>query len=235
MLSFYRSQKQINYQYVIDGVPLERVSSFVDPGVSFDRALSSNFHVDNIVKTSMRSLGFIMRLARDFTRVDTLKMLYFALISSKLEYASVVFTPYTKKQSDKINRVYRKFSKYMIWRIEGTFPPRGLSNSNICSRSGILPPHSRRCIASLFFLVKVLRGVIDFPGLLADVRLPDSGKNLRANNVFVVDNVSSKFAAASPVNSMLTLMNRVSRSSNLMDKLLNIYENITSNFLTKCI
>jgi hypothetical protein len=43
--------------------------------------------------SSFKSLGFVLRNGREFSDVDTLKLLYFTYVRSRLEYASIVWSP----------------------------------------------------------------------------------------------------------------------------------------------
>lgn len=239
VMSFCRTKTPINHVYTIDGVLLIRVDKFVDLGMTFDSKLTFNYHVDNVVNRSMKSLGFIFRLSRNFHRMDSIKLLYYALVSSKIEYASVIFTPRNKKQAKKIDRVYRKFAKFVIWKLEGVYPPRSLDNSVLYHRSGILPPYSRNCIALILFLAKKIKGSIDIPSLIEDVKFVKATRNLRSNNILKLhnnnNNNNEKYWLSSPINVMVSLINKLCRNSAIVDRLLGINNNISGKFVVICV
>jgi hypothetical protein len=60
-----------------------------------------------------RTLGFVVRNTHDFNNTMSLKVLYFALIRSILEYGSVVWNPYQLNWINKIERVQNKFLRYI--------------------------------------------------------------------------------------------------------------------------
>ena len=91
VVSFTRKLNKIQYEYTISGANLVRRDSFKDLGVTFDSHLSFREHTSNIVTSSFKMLGFLIRNARDFQNASTLKSLYNTLVRSRLEYASMIW------------------------------------------------------------------------------------------------------------------------------------------------
>lgn len=72
----------LHYDYKIGAQTLTRGSSIRDLGVTHDSKLLFDDHVENIVSRAYRSLGFLMRITKDFTKAKTLKVLYCSLVRS---------------------------------------------------------------------------------------------------------------------------------------------------------
>ena len=105
-MSFARRKTFVEYKYHIDDDKLEQISCVRDLGVILDRSLSFDSHIDRICSSCHSILGFIKRRAREFD-ISLTKMLYCSLVRSKLEYASIVWSPYT---SGKIGNVESEHS-----------------------------------------------------------------------------------------------------------------------------
>ena len=65
-----RKVDKLNFYYNINGLPLQVCNEFKDLGVIFDSALSFVPHIEYIVNSSLKNLGFIFRNGADFK--DTL-------------------------------------------------------------------------------------------------------------------------------------------------------------------
>ena len=86
-MSYSLSSQKIQYDYSIDKVILSRSRSICDLGVIFDPKLSFAEHINAVVAKAFRTLGFIIRNCRDFSKHNVLLLLYNAYVRSRLEYA----------------------------------------------------------------------------------------------------------------------------------------------------
>ncbi|KAH0811514.1 hypothetical protein GEV33_011277 [Tenebrio molitor] len=82
-----------------------------DLGVVFDSKLSFTNHIESIDNSSFKSFGFVLRNGREFSDVDTLKLLYFTYVRSRLEYASIVWSPMYSIHIFSLERVQCRFLK----------------------------------------------------------------------------------------------------------------------------
>ena len=92
----------------------ERVDEQKDLGVIVDSKLNFNNHISMIVNRARSTLGFIKRFCFDINNLDTLKMLYNALVLSVLEYCSVVWMPYHSVWIDTIESVQKQFTMFAL-------------------------------------------------------------------------------------------------------------------------
>ena len=83
----------------------------------------------------------------------TLRTLYCSLVRSNLEYYSVVRSPYTKRNTDKLERVQRRATK-LISKSDDPYDIRW-------KKLNVFSLEKRRSLADLTFLYKVLNGNID--------------------------------------------------------------------------
>ena len=64
------------FTYSLNDIQLSRCSQFKDLGVILDSKLTFNNHINDIVASSYRNLGFIIRNTKDFVDNNTLILLF---------------------------------------------------------------------------------------------------------------------------------------------------------------
>jgi ribonuclease P/MRP protein subunit RPP40 len=98
VVSFSRKTDRINFDYTCGNMTVARHSIQKDLGVWFDEKLSFHEHVQRVTNKSYKSLGFVLRNSKSFKSFDVLKILFSAIVRSRLEYASTVLAPtYTRR------------------------------------------------------------------------------------------------------------------------------------------
>jgi hypothetical protein len=81
-----------------------------------DSKLHFHCHVDFECSQALRTLGLIRFITNNLSSLESLVILYIALIRSKLEYASVVWNKLTSTDSNKIENIQRQFSNLCCYR-----------------------------------------------------------------------------------------------------------------------
>lgn len=117
-LSFSNKLNPSQAHYSINGNTLERVNSINDLGVIFDSKLKFTNHIDFITRKAYRTLGFIMRLTKYFTNINCITILFNALVRPTLEYACVIWCPYQTTYKLKIERVQKKFTRFVFFKLQ---------------------------------------------------------------------------------------------------------------------
>ncbi len=102
-------QNCIKKNYTVKNENLDRVTEIKDLRVITDSKLTFKSHINKISSNAKKAFGFIMRNNKIFRKIETLRMLYFALVRSQLEFASVVWNPTTECNNKQIEGVQRKF------------------------------------------------------------------------------------------------------------------------------
>ncbi|CAB4022802.1 Hypothetical predicted protein, partial [Paramuricea clavata] len=86
-------------QYHLNDKPLESVTHISDVDVMECKDLFWANHIEDICTKANKTLGLIKLVcARDIVDANTRKFLYPAVVRSKLEYASCVWSPYSAHQ-----------------------------------------------------------------------------------------------------------------------------------------
>lgn len=98
-------------------------------------------------------LGLIKRTCKGMYDPKTLRTLYCSLVRSNLEYCLVVWSPYRKRNIDKLEGVQRRATKLIL-----------KSDDSIdihFKKSNLMSLEKRRSLTDVTFLSKVLNGNID--------------------------------------------------------------------------
>lgn len=208
-ITFTRKRLPITSTYYLKGQSLRREHKVRDLGIIHDSKLLFDEHVDYIVKKALKSLGFIMRLSREFKHVKSFKILYCTYVRSILEYASEIWNPRYNIYISRIERIQRKFVRYLNYR---TFN-KELNKDYIsaCKKYHLLPLSTRRDISDLMFLLKIFSNKVDCPELISKFQLYVPNRSRRYTPTFVLSNTSSNYRQNS----------YIWRASNLFNKMAN--------------
>jgi hypothetical protein len=90
VMSYSRKKNILSYEYQLCHTAIARTSSIEDLGVFFDSKLYFHSRVDFIFSECIKLLGLIRSITFRFSSLDSLYVLYFTLVMSKLEHATVV-------------------------------------------------------------------------------------------------------------------------------------------------
>jgi hypothetical protein len=90
VVSYTRKTNFLSYNYQLCRATIIRASSIKDLCVFFDSKLHFHNHVDYVFSECIKLLGLIRSITYSFSSLECLYVLYFTIVRSKLEYASVV-------------------------------------------------------------------------------------------------------------------------------------------------
>ena len=92
-----RSIDDRDYYLKLGGIKLDRVDVEKDLGILVRHNLSWNNHVDVISPKAQKMLNVLYGTCKDINDISTKKLLCITSVRSRLEYASVVWSPHTKR------------------------------------------------------------------------------------------------------------------------------------------
>lgn len=217
VMSFTRRKEPMVYPYSLGQSSLGRVGTFRDLGVYFDCELSFNHHIAQTVKSAYKMLGFIIRNSDEFVSAHALKSLYYSYVRSKLDYCSVVWSPYYEVHRLVIEGVQRRFLKYLYLKKHGVYPERGYPNGLLLREFESISLAKRRILAALIFLIKLVRGNIDCAALFSQIqfRVPRPGS--RYDGVFLCPQPRTNIMLKSPVFVMTRSFNLICREFDIQE------------------
>lgn len=182
-IHFSRRKTRSYYNYTINHSIIKEVDSIRDLGVEVDRELRFHVHIEKICSKAFKSLGFVLRNSRDFTRPETKILLYNSYVRSTLEYCSVTWNPFYDVYKKKLESVQKRFLWHLAFSCNvaktiQSYPAR-LKYFHMSSLS------ERRRTLDLLFLHKLVNGEYDAPDLLSLLNFNVPLTSTRASKLMV--------------------------------------------------
>lgn len=119
-MTITRKKHPLNFRYHVGNCFLDAVSSYKYLGVVFTSDLRWNEHTTYIANKAMKKLGYLRRKLGNSTKEVKL-LAYKTYIRPVLEYATLVWDPYTRTNIDKLERVQRRAVRFIFnsysWRV----------------------------------------------------------------------------------------------------------------------
>lgn len=215
VLSFTNRKTSYNFNYRINDIILSRCTDTKDLGIVFDHKLSFNKHINLKISEAMKMLGFIIRNCKNFNNMQALSTLYYSFVRSKLEYGSVIWNPCYNYQKNALEKIQRRFLKFLSFKIDGTYPVRDIDYSSLLERFNYNNLELRRNCAAIVFLYKVVRGEIDCPEILAQIKFLVPRLGTRQHVTFYCNNSRTNVQLKSPITNMCVNFNKISNSCDI--------------------
>ncbi|XP_063932848.1 uncharacterized protein LOC135144722 [Zophobas morio] len=133
-MSYSLKKKIIFFNYALDAIILSKPETISDLGVIFDPKLSFASHINKLISDCRKTMGFIIRNARDFQNAHTITRLFKSFLESKLYYACLIWCPHHNIYVTNLERIIRKFLKYLSYREDGVYPPIGMPQQDLLNR-----------------------------------------------------------------------------------------------------
>lgn len=203
VVNFTRNKSIIAFEYIINGITIANLPSVRDLGILFDRKLLFNEHIDAIVSSSLRMLGFLFRATRSFSNHRSLITLYNTLIRSRLEFCTTVWSPGYAVNISLLESVQRKFVSMLSFRTDS---PR-LCYLDALSHFGFLTLENRRVVNDMLFLYKCWNGYVDATLFLHLFTLRASPRFTRSDDLFYIQTANTNNYVTSAIYRMMRTYN----------------------------
>jgi len=228
VITFSRIKQPLVLDYRVGGASLPRSEVVKDLGVTFATSLNPSLHVMNTCAQANRMLGFIVRSTKDMNSVSSLLTLYKALVRPKLEYASVVWSPYQIILIEKLEAVQRRFL-----RLVGVRLGLGYLQAPVKQLEGFLglqPLSVRRTYLDACFLKRVVQGDIDCPDLLKlmNFRVPH---RTRSSHIFTEPSTLTCYTHGSTIPRLHRTGNLVSKEADFFGQSLDSFKKVVLKYL----
>jgi hypothetical protein len=98
------------YEYKIFQSTMTRANSVKYLGIFLDSKLYFYNHVNFIFSRCVKLLGLVRSVTFNFSYLECMLILYFALVRSNVEYISVIWNSIISTNANKIERIEQKFA-----------------------------------------------------------------------------------------------------------------------------
>lgn len=146
--------KKLPFVYKLGSELLTEVSEYKYLGITITNTLSWNTHISNICNSSFKKLCFLRHKLKH-TPASTRLTAYTSLIRPKLEYACVVWDPYTKTNIDTLEMIQRKAVRFIFSKYRNSDSP-----SSLMTQHSIQPLQLRRKIQRLKFMFSLKNNLL---------------------------------------------------------------------------
>jgi len=205
---YSRKKVSINYEYKLENVRVLRCESIKDLGVTFDNKLTFNEHVQIICKKAYQLLGFVIRNTKNFTELQAIKCVYSSIVVPTLTYCDIIWSPIYYVHSNNIERVQKKFSRYLYFKEFGQYPDYDVRYINLCKFFNLINLYNIRKINAVLFLFKLLNNTIDCE-LLNQIPFFTPIRGNRHRFLFYIPNSRTKAFDQCPIVNMCNNFNTV--------------------------
>ena len=167
---------------LIDGSSIESNTKEILLGITIDRDLKFDEHVNNLCKKACQKLNALVRLA-PFMNVDKKRMIMKAFIESQFGYCPLVWMFHSRSLNNKINRIHERALRI-------TYNDKSSSFQNLLEKDNSVTIHHRNIKILATETYKFLEGLS--PPLMNEIFLKrNNNYSLRGNNVLTRRRVNS--------------------------------------------
>ena len=201
VMTFSKSKNKCIYDYFLKNQLLNRVSSVSDLGVVFSIDMTFNNHIDAIDNKAYSMLGFIKRNTRDFHDSLTFKSLYTSFVRAKIEYASVIWSPYYDIHCNRLESIQKQFVLFVLKKLPSNdhIGYKLLPYTDRCGLLGLQTLSRRRECASVVFARDILCGKVDCTELLSLFSLYAPQRSLRPRDLLFNPLANTNYSFFDPV------------------------------------
>ena len=152
-----RSRKPIKNKYTMHGQVLDSIDHALYLGVDISSDLNFSHHVNRITANASKSLGFLKRNIKT-KHPGIREAAYKATVRPQVEYASSVWSPYTKKDIYKVEMVQRRATRWIL----SSYSPYQ-SVTELQQQLNLRSLEQRRVDAKVIMLYKIIHGLVAIP------------------------------------------------------------------------
>jgi len=209
VVTFTRKLEFVAESYYVGETLLNRKTEVVDLGVTFHQNLKFNNHYHNITSKAYKALGFVLRNSRHF-QISTIIALYNACVRPYVEYASIIWMPTASVNIDLIERVQKRFLRFLYVKKNNAYPHM-VSYRSMLDTFNVTSLNDRRDTQAVMFVYYIINNIkYNNCELISRIylKVPKLHLRLLQSDLFTDRNTLS------PISKLLSVCNRITKTSN---------------------
>ena len=152
-LRYWPGSTTLSQQYLSpDGTPIEEKTTLRDLGVQMSSDCTFNHHIDNVVTSVSKMVGWVLRTFKSRSRL-VMMTCWTSLLQSRLDYCSQLWSPSDQLSITKLESVARTFTSH----VEGM---EGLDYWDRLNALGMYSKERRRERYAIIFIWKLAMGLV---------------------------------------------------------------------------
>jgi len=176
-----------------------------DLDINFDTKLKFKEYINKIKNKATSKLGFLKRSCSDFNP-QALKIIYFTLIRSQLEYATLIWSLNSLVNTHILESIQNNFLRFLSYKCRVERQPH-TNYDGILEFFSMSSLKNRRNNLILNFLFKLINNQIYCNYLLRKLNFKIDSNNTRNTNLFFLQNIHSDYSIHSPANMLMSVGN----------------------------
>ena len=227
VVRYSKCRIKVNFNYSVDSTDLKVVSEVKDLGVIFDQTLSFRQHVNYVYTSCLKLCGFIFRTCNDIKNIKCIQTLYHSLIRSRLEYCAIIWNPYYQKDILKLEKIQRRYLKYVYFKIYKQYPRQNLNYSILLSCTNDKSLHYRRLLMGVKFIYNLLHNKISCQQIFSILNFSDRRVSTRNPLLFTNEIPQTNILLKSPMYVMTQNINAICNKCDIYN---DTFDTISENF-----
>ncbi|CAG9137746.1 unnamed protein product [Plutella xylostella] len=221
-ISFTRKTNKVVYNYTLANTVLTEKTKLRDLGIIMDSKMLFDAHISHIITRANKMLGFIMRVGRDFSCTETLKILYMTHVRSILEFSSPVWSPQYDVYKQRIEAVQHRFIRHLAYRERISYKNNYKLLENYFGLDSL---ENRRVASDMRLLYDIVHANIDCPELLSLLQWCVPRKRTRVTPLFRPLPYHTNYCSNNALKRIMTTYNKRFSSLEIFSTSRNVFTN----------
>ncbi len=203
----YDVDKVYNLERIYNDHPDKNKQTYKLLGIYLDEFLNFNAHTNILCNKLSKSLYCINR-AKNFLNIKNLKILYYALIHSHLNYCSIILNSTTQQNKNRILKLQKKAIRIVTKSKFNDHTQPLFNEHRILTYDKIVYLNSAMFMHSIVFKY----APSSFDNVWERTEDRETGYELRQNNTFIVPRPRTEFFKKSPIYQLSELWNNMNEN-----------------------